>query len=86
MNDSTLRPNKANNENLTLEVAHVIWFNEKGYYIKNSDKLSESWQRDVREYYIIAAKLLQTMDSRGITVTFYDTELSHFSRGPAVKT
>lgn len=67
-------------DTVTHELAHIIWYLKTGEAIEDQTELHEAWKNDFLEAHTFAQKVIQHMYSRGMTVSYYDKDLSHFAK------
>ncbi|MEP2785159.1 MAG: hypothetical protein ABJO67_17365 [Pseudoruegeria sp.] len=65
---------------LPLEVGHIIWYLQKGRQLEDPNTIHDVWAKDCPEMQELATQVIQQMYERGIRITYYDRELSHFGK------
>lgn len=68
----------AMDDELALELGHILWYLQKGNQIEDEEALRKAWSEDYPEMKALATTVIQHMFSRGISTTYYDRDLSHF--------
>lgn len=68
-------------DDLALELGHILWYVQKGCHIEDEEALRKAWSEDYPEMKALAATVIQHMFTRGISASFFDRELSHFGKG-----
>jgi len=68
-----------NEDLLTIELAHLLWFEQRGKNIDDPEELHTAWRDEHIEATHFAARVIREMYSRGILLNFFDKSLSRFA-------
>ena len=65
---------------IQLELAHAIWFLQRGKDIEDVEELHEVWREENSDARKFSMELVKSLYRRGMMVSFYDRSLSHFAK------
>ena len=65
---------------LITEIAHVIWFQERGSTFSDPEELRDAWANEHAEVRKYVVGLLSQLDGRGISVAYSDLDKSLFAK------
>ena len=70
---------KSNSDLLTIELAHIAWYVQRGKNITDPEELHTAWRDDHIEATKLAQDIIAEMYSRGMLLSFFDKSLSLFA-------
>lgn len=68
-----------NKDLLIIELAHLLWFQQRGKNITNLEELHNAWQGEHIEATILSKGVIREMYKRGMLLEFFDKNLAQFA-------
>ena len=64
---------------ITLDLAHVLWFQQRGRHIEDPEELHAAWRDEHIEATIQAREITAEIQRRGMRIDFFDQRLARFA-------
>ena len=75
-NDLETNPNK---DLLVIELAHIIWFMQRGRDIDDPEELHKAWADEHRDASKLSQQVIAEMYNRGMLLSCFDKSLARFA-------
>ncbi|SMD10707.1 hypothetical protein [Primorskyibacter flagellatus] len=76
----TKKDENSNKDLLTIELAHIAWYVQRGKFIKDPEELHAAWRDDHIEATKLSQEIIAEMYARGMLLSFFDKSLALFAR------